>query len=52
MINFKKLDGNGVEGESTGRDDWNWGGTFQWWGGNLVQWILPGFYEHDPSEDS
>lgn len=42
-----------MEGESVGRDNWNWdGGSFVEWCGNLVQWKLPGMYEGDPCEDS
>lgn len=40
-----------VEGESAGRDIWNWG-TFSGQYGNLAQCKLPGIYESDPSEDS
>lgn len=33
--------GNGVEGESGGRDDWNWG-LLSRWCGDRVQSTLPG----------
>lgn len=40
-----------IEGESTGRGDWNWG-KLGGRGRNLAQWKLLEIYEGDPSKES
>jgi hypothetical protein len=39
-----------MEGESNGRDDWNWG-AFERQCGNLVQWKLSEISEYNPTKD-
>ena len=43
---WEGLGGDGMEGESVWRDDWNWG-AFEGQGRNLVQGGLPEFYKDD-----
>lgn len=40
-----------MDGESTGRDDWN-GGAFGVQYGNLVLWKFPGVYGSENRKDS
>lgn len=40
-----------MEGENTGRDDWNWE-VFQEQGSNLLQWEFHGICKCDHTEDS
>jgi hypothetical protein len=41
-----------IEGQSTGRGDWDQEGESLEQPRNLGQWKFPGIYEGDPSQDS